>query len=351
MSPTSLPLGFSSIDMLFLQALPNVQDKTRDVAVEFMIETAFESYSRCPLGGCSSGISASIDASANRSGRSGMNSDAIVVMSMLATDALIQVLSPSLAHTIPYTGSHVEQECRAAAAEGVAIFNDVITAYNNHVIRSVTSEVALPASSNSITHSSHPDTTIAPVMSLDNLLSSPLPPRSLHLMHHCGAALAASTAAAAPHDLSARLLCVSHCLQACNSWSLRDCRFHVALRMTRLCKVAMGDMFSACSRQNEGVTVLKAVAAEWRRRLRVEVGVAMGNVHACQFFQENRTICKCIDSFQPSRAPAARMMVERAAAAHVMSPVNSDRIREVTRGSSPAAAVASCSFEHGRLSQ
>lgn len=217
--------------------------------------------------------------------------------------------------------------------------------------RSVTSEVASPASGNNITHPSHPAATIAPVMSLDNLLSSPLPPRSLHLMHHCGAALAASAAAAAPHGLSARLLCVSHCLQACNAWSLRDCRFHVALRMTRLCKVAIGDMFSACSCQNEGVAELKAVAAEWRRRFRVEAGVAMGNVHACQFFHENRNICKCIDSFQPSRAPAAHMMVQRAATVHVMSPVNSDRIRQVTRGNSPAIAVASCSSEDEQLSQ
>lgn len=77
-----------------------MHDKTRDVAVDVMLETAFESYSRRPLGGCSSGFSSSIDASANRSGRSSMNSDAIVVMSMLATDALIQVRTASLSHIL-----------------------------------------------------------------------------------------------------------------------------------------------------------------------------------------------------------------------------------------------------------
>lgn len=46
---------------------------------------------------------------------------------------------------------------------------------------------------------------------------------------------------------------------------------------------------------------MKAAASEWNRRLRTEAAVAMYNVYACQFLQENRDLCKDIDKFQPLR--------------------------------------------------
>ncbi len=63
--------------------LPAVQDKARDVAVDAMIQAAFESDINFTHGVASSIVST--DAVPDN------RSDAIVVMSMLATDALIQV--------------------------------------------------------------------------------------------------------------------------------------------------------------------------------------------------------------------------------------------------------------------
>lgn len=176
-------------------------------------------------------------------------------------------------------------------------------------------------------------------MSFSNLLLSPLSPRSVQLMQHAGAAHTLCTVVSTPHHMSVRLRCVARCLQACSAWSLdRDCQLHLALRMTRLCRVALGDLFTASSCPSEGLDELKSVAAEWHRRLRVEAGVAMCNVHACQFFQENRDMCKCINSFEHSKGSTSRAATARQGIAHLMSPVNSGRMRLLTSGHSQAAA-------------
>jgi hypothetical protein len=117
-------------------------------------------------------------------------------------------------------------------------------------------------------------------------------------MCHVGAALAIPS----PVLTSARLKFLALCLRACSSWALsKRCRFHVALRISRLCKIAVGDLFTASALHSEGWMEMKAAASEWNRRLRTEAAVAMNNVHACQFLQENRDLCKDIDKFQPLR--------------------------------------------------
>lgn len=190
------------------------------------------------------------------------------------------------------------QECDAAASAGCRLFDDAINARANLDCSSATSEDApatvadlqnLPAS--------------AP-MSLRNLLVSPLTPRSAHLMNHAG------TSASGPGRdcASVRLQCIARCLRACSTWAMqRGCRFDVALRTIRLCKIALGDLFSASSQESEGWMELKSAAAEWTRRLREEAGVAMRNVDACQFFEENRKQCQDIVNFETSRGGGARL--------------------------------------------
>jgi hypothetical protein len=133
--------------------------------------------------------------------------------------------------------------------------------------------------------------------------------------------------------MSTRLQCIARCLRACNAWVLRrDCRFHVALRMTRLCKVALGDLFSASTRESQGWSELKTVAAEWTRRLRIEIGVAMVNVDACQCIQENRKLCKDIVNFKPKRSAS---VLQAGLGRHTevlitSSPLHSNQIRAET---------------------
>ncbi len=187
-----------------------------------------------------------------------------------------------------------------------------------------------------------PHATRRALMSLKNMLLSSSPPRSIDLMNHAGAAQAPLVANPNRDYMSTRLKFIARCLRACNAWALRrDCRFHVALRISRLCRVALGDLFSASSRETEGWAELRAVAAEWTRRLRVEAGVAMGNVDACQFIQENRNICRDIIDFQPFRAASASRAesTRHVAALKIASPLHSNDIRAVTRCES-AACVA-----------
>jgi hypothetical protein len=77
--------------LLLLQVLPAVQDKARDVAVDAMIKAAFESDINFTHTVASSIVST--DAAPDS------RSDAIVVMSMLATDALIQVTTSAAPQT------------------------------------------------------------------------------------------------------------------------------------------------------------------------------------------------------------------------------------------------------------
>jgi hypothetical protein len=240
-----------------------------------------------------------------------------------------------------YPSSMCVKECRAAAAEGVAHFDHVISSYPEQPFSSVASDdsPALICKSSA---------RILPVASLSNLLLSPPPPRSPHLMFHCGAAHAVSAAVPLLQHMSARLMLVARCLQACSAWSLtRNCSFPVALRMSRLCKVALGDLFSACSRPSDGMMELKAVGAEYVRRLRVEAGVAMGNIQACQFFLENRNMCKCIDSFQPCRGSSTLAVSNGQGSrcrggiwgeGRVMSPLISCRVRQRLEAAAGAAS-------------
>jgi hypothetical protein len=170
-------------------------------------------------------------------------------------------------------------------------------------------------------------------MSLNNVLLSPLPPRSADLMNHAGAAQAWPGAVPCRDLMSTRLQCIARCLRACNAWALRrDCRFRVVLRISRLCKIALGDLFTASKRKSEGWTELKAVAAEWTRRLRLEMGVAMGNVDACQFIQENRKLCKDIVDFKASGAGLDQRAeaTKHGALLMKLSPLHSRHIRAVT---------------------
>ena len=88
------------IILMLLQLLPPVQDEARDAAVAAMAQAAFESVAHMGLqdGFCSSvatsGISSSsISSSSSSCSNSSSSSDAILIMSMVATDALMQVHS------------------------------------------------------------------------------------------------------------------------------------------------------------------------------------------------------------------------------------------------------------------
>ena len=70
------------------QALPVVQDEARDVTVAAMVQAAFESDLHCEDDGTSSSAAVTTLAAAQSCTS---NSDCIVVMSMVATDALVQV--------------------------------------------------------------------------------------------------------------------------------------------------------------------------------------------------------------------------------------------------------------------
>jgi hypothetical protein len=277
--------------------------------------------------------SSSIDSTAKTKQSFGSSSDAIVVMSMLAVDALIEVRF-STQPTSFLTGN--VQDCRAVAAQGSCLFNDGIAAYE-HCASTSSSVDVLVDSSIEVYGTPKRNFFSAPVLSFSNLMASPPPPRTVDLMYHSGALRALTALAPSRECMSARLRFIACCLRACNTWSLmRDCNFNVALRISRLCKLAVGDLFSASQQNSEGWVELKTAASDWKIRLRAEVGIAMSNVHACQYLQENRNFCKDIDSFQcfkrasSQREPAFKKAIPDTA--HRMSPLKSRQIIDLIRG-------------------
>ena len=121
--------------------------------------------------------------------------------------------------------------------------------------------------------------------------------------------------------MSARLKFLALCVRACSSWAqAKHCRFHIALRISRLCKIAVGDLFTASALQSEGWVEMTAAASEWNRRLRTEAAVAMNNVYACQFLQENRNLCKAIDKFHRLRGGSA--VTPSLGIRHLLSPLH-----------------------------
>jgi hypothetical protein len=79
------------------QILPAVDNQARNAAITAMMQTAFECYAHigfampCSTSASSSNYSSAVCSSSNNNDNNSGCSDAIVVMSMLATDAIVQV--------------------------------------------------------------------------------------------------------------------------------------------------------------------------------------------------------------------------------------------------------------------